>query len=95
MQSRPVPRQERRRRRLLVHLGNFVLCSLEARVDHGARLVRAGVVDLAAVCDIGGKFREGEVGGQEEEEGEDDMEGEMHGWFGGRCGRRRSRVVSK
>lgn len=39
------------------------------------------------------------MGGEEEEEGEDGLEGELHGWligclFDGRGGRKRSRVVS-
>ena len=78
-----------------MQFGNLVLCSLEARVDQGARLVRAGVFDHVAACDIGGTFREGEVGSQEEE-GEDGMEGKMDGWLGSLFGgRARSRGGSE
>ena len=43
------------------------------RVDDGAHLVRAAVVD------VGDAFRESNVEGEEDEEGGDGLEGEVHG----------------
>lgn len=78
-------------------MGNIVLGGLEARVDDGARLVGAAVVDGVAVGDIRGALGEGEVGGEEEEEGGDGLESKVHCWLvslGGRGGKKRSPGVS-
>lgn len=54
---------------------------MKACVDDRARLVRAAAVDCVAVGHVGCAFSEGEARGEEEEDGEDGLEGELHGWL--------------
>ena len=53
-------------------------------MDEGACFVQADVVDAVAARDVGGAFGEGGAGGgEEEEDGEGGLEGEVHGWLVG------------